>query len=87
MSTHDIDRRTLGRRVDRSSHFRVRRLGHIDLLRANLVNVSAFNRDVAGVGVPYRKGERGFFHAKGSTHHDLELPDAGPAGRSRLNSF
>ncbi|MFE2867088.1 hypothetical protein [Embleya sp. NPDC059259] len=76
---------TLGHSLDRSSHFRARRLGHVDLLRVNLVNVSAFNRDIAGAGVHHRQGERGFSYTNGNTHHDLELLDARSAVRSRPN--
>lgn len=68
-----------------SSYFRARRLGHVNLLQTNLAAVSEFYRDVAGVGVHYHKGDRGFFHTNGNTYHDLGLLEAGPEGRSRLN--
>jgi catechol 2,3-dioxygenase len=71
--------------VDGAPYFRARRLGHVNLLQTNLVAVSGFYRDVAGVGVHYHKGDRGFFHTNGNTYHDLGLLEAGPEGRSRLN--
>ncbi|MEN0140264.1 MAG: VOC family protein [Rhodococcus sp. (in: high G+C Gram-positive bacteria)] len=68
--------------TDRSSFFRARRLGHVNLFQTNAGAVSAFYREVAGVGLHYHKGERGFFHTNGNTYHDIGLMNA---GQSRLN--
>lgn len=69
----------------RSPYFQARRLGHVNLFQASPRVVSAFYREVAGVGLHYHKGERGFFHTNGNTYHDIGLMDAGAEGRSRLN--
>ncbi|MFC9557874.1 VOC family protein [Rhodococcus sp. NPDC056960] len=71
--------------TDRSSFFRARRLGHVNLFQTNAGAVSAFYREVAGVGLHYHKGDRGYFHTNGNTYHDIGLMEAGGEGQSRLN--